>query len=115
MDYSAIRRIGDIHTPIGHASILLVAGQRFLIFPDCIDHKDPQALSRYYGTLNWPPEMSIDDIRLFQAGPALPGLLITHLERTDTHVDQEATGPRHVRDLIVNVLAGLAVRRLSKT
>lgn len=116
MDYSAIQRIGEVNTPIGQASILFVSGQRFLIFPDCIDRNDPLALNRYYGTLCWPPQMSIDDISHFQSGPALPGLLILHLETTEPLVDKMKTaGSHHVRDFVKNVLTGLTVRSLSKS
>ena len=108
-----IAKLGTIETPIGPSSLLRIRNKRFLAFPDAIDHGSKVALETHYGTLQWPKWLPLSRISEFPPGPALPGYLLISLEEA---FDAQAlpghqpvgNRPRHVREFLSNVLAGLA-------
>ena len=108
-----ISKLGTIETPIGPASVLRVRNQRLLAFPDVIDRDNTIALETHYGTLQWPRSLQLSRISEFPPGPALPGYLLLSLEdcfASKSPSTQHTVGnrPRHIREFVGNVLAGLA-------
>ena len=108
-----ISKLGTVETPIGPASVLRVHNQRLLAFPDMIDRDSKISMETHYGTLQWPKPLLLSRISEFHPGPALPGYLLISLEESFTarsSPSHQPTGnrPRHVREFLSNVLAGLA-------
>jgi hypothetical protein len=109
-----ISKIGEVKTPIGWASVLRVNGTRLLAFPSFIDPQNTISMNTYYGTLRWPRHMPVSRISEFLPGPAVPGYLLTSLEQLYTEQSHEKDNrPRHVREFLSNVLAGLAASMLA--
>ena len=108
-----ITKLGTVETPIGPASVLRVRNRRLLAFPDVIDCDSKIALETHYGTLQWPKPLLLSRISEFPPGPALPGYLLISLEESFATLSPpslQPTGnrPRHIREFLSNVLAGLA-------
>ena len=117
MKSSSVIKLDDIQTPIGGASLLLINDRHLLSFPEVIDRHNKIAMETYYGTLIWPTQLPLSRISEFPPGPALPGYLLISLE--DMFADQSASNdpknnkrPRHIREFLSNVLAGLAASLL---
>ena len=112
-----ITKLGDVETPIGWASLLQVRGRQVLSFPEVIDRDNKTSMETYYGTLQWPKPLPLSRISDFPPGPALSGYFLISLE--DIYESQPApkylektNQPRHVREFLRNVLAGLAASLL---
>ena len=109
---STIVKLGNIDTPIGPASVLRTGNQRLLVFPDVIDRNSKISLETHYGTLQWPKSLPLSRISEFPPSAALPGYLLISLEEAfaaQALGNKQTVGnrPRHVREFLSNVLAGL--------
>lgn len=116
MTSPSIIKIDDIQTPIGLASLLQIKDKHLLSFPEVIDRDSKVALETHYGTLIWPTQIPLSRISEFPPGPALPGYLLISLEELfadqSTPKDPTHQRPRHVREFLSNVLAGIAASLL---
>ena len=117
MKSPTVIKVDDIQTPIGTASLLQINNKHLLSFPEVINRDCKIALETHYGTLLWPSHLPLSRISEFPPGPALPGYLLTSLE--DMFAEQSTPKtpngdkrPRHVREFLSNVLAGIAASLL---
>lgn len=63
----------ELQTKFGPAVPLSVAGQKVLAFPEMVDPRDGESLSRRHHTFLYPEDGDIDGKFCLKPGPTLPG------------------------------------------